>query len=307
VIGGAEMASILPELVAPFVDPLSRTHWFGLLLFALVGLIYLSRQKKLTGSFRRIWVALRHPSSLLDIQLLFGRQLLGVFLTGPTVFSAWWVSTKLVRRLDKTFGVPETLDLSESFIAVLYSVSLFVVWDFSRYFVHWCMHRFSFLWQFHQVHHSAEILTPLTFHRVHPVESFMYTLRSVLVTGFMSGIFYWSFRGQLSQLLLWGVPAIGFSLNVLFGNFRHSHIWIPFPNWLERWFISPAQHQMHHSSEAAFHGTNYGTWLSIWDRIFGSLLLSNARPDDYGVPKRERNHTFNLVSAWFGPFRGLLP
>lgn len=305
-INGTQMYSLFFELVSPFVDPLSRTHWFGLLLFALVGTIYLLRQEKSQSLSDRIWGAIRHPSSLLDVQLLFGRQLLGLMLTGPTVFSAWWVSTKFVRWLDKTFGMPQTFDWSDSFVALFYSVSLFVVWDFSRYMVHWCMHRFSFLWRFHQVHHSAEILTPLTFHRVHPVESFVYTLRSVVVTGVVSGLFYWSFRNQLSQILLWGVPAIGFTLNVVFGNFRHSHIWIPFPNWLERWFISPAQHQMHHSSEAAFHGTNYGTWLSVWDRLFGSLLFSSERPKEYGVPNRERNHRFNLLSAWFGPFKGML-
>ena len=48
------------------------------------------------------------------------------------------------------------------------------------------MHRIPFLWRFHQIHHSAEVLTPLTFHRIHPVESLLYDVRGALVTGGMA-------------------------------------------------------------------------------------------------------------------------
>ena len=34
------------------------------------------------------------------------------------------------------------------------------------------------------------------------------------------------------------------------GNFRHSHIWIVFPVSVERWVMSPAQHQLHHSADS---------------------------------------------------------
>ena len=33
----------------------------------------------------------------------------------------------------------------------------------------------------------------------------------------------------------------------------------------------------------------------------GSLLSTDERPTQYGVPLAERNHRFNIVSAWFGP------
>ena len=66
---------------------------------------------------------------------------------------------------------------------MLYTLVLFVAWDLSRFALHWALHRFETLWQFHQVHHSAEVLTPFTLYRSHPVESLLYGLRGVVVTG----------------------------------------------------------------------------------------------------------------------------
>ncbi|MGC6509874.1 MAG: TonB-dependent receptor domain-containing protein [Myxococcota bacterium] len=296
-----EVIEGISVLWAPFADPLSRTHWSGLLIFAVVALAIGLRTMPFKTILMRVWETINHPSSRLDIQLLLGRQLLSFVSLAPTFFSAWWLSTKFVRWLDARFIAPDLSLWSDTAVAVVYSITLFVIWDLSRFVVHLCMHRLPILWRFHQVHHSAEILTPLTFHRIHPFESLLYTIRSVLVTGLMAGIFYWLFRSQLSQLTLWGVPAIGFVLNAILGNFRHSHIWISFPSAVERWFLSPAQHQLHHSIEPEHYGKNYGTWLAIWDRMLGSLLSTDKRPSQYGVPLGERNHRFNLISAWFGP------
>ena len=166
------------------------------------------------------------------------------------------------------------------------------------------MHKIPFLWAFHQVHHSAEVITPLTHHRIHPFESWLYDMRGALVTGVVAGGFYWLFRGAVSDYTLLGVPALGFVCNVTTGNLRHSHVWLRFPSAVERWLISPAQHQLHHSLEPVHHGSNYGTWLAIWDRVFGVLIVSDKAPASFGIPVSERNHGDDLLSAWFGPMRG---
>ena len=36
------------------------------------------------------------------------------------------------------------------------------------------MHRVPALWEFHKVHHSAEVLTPLTEWRQHPLELMLF-------------------------------------------------------------------------------------------------------------------------------------
>ena len=192
---------------------------------------------------------------------------------------------------------------TQSMVVALYSLSLFLAWDLSRFVLHMCMHRVPLLWRFHQIHHSAEVLTPLTFHRIHPVESLLYDIRGALVTGGMAGVFYWLFRSQAETWVLLGVPTLGFVLNIFAGNLRHSPFWLRFPDRVERWFLSPAQHQLHHSADPAHYDANYGTWLAIWDRMMGCLRLSDERPSRFGIPAEHRNHGDDLLSAWLGPFR----
>ena len=54
-------------------------------------------------------------------------------------------------------------------------------------------------------------------------------------------------------------------------NLRHSHVGIQYWKWVEYIFISPAQHQLHHSIAKEHHDKNFGAALAIWDWLFGSL------------------------------------
>jgi len=245
---------------------------------------------------RRTLGALKHRSTRLDLQLLIGNQLLDALGALPTLFGSFWLATHVVFALDRV--VRPELSAPGWLIGLAYSVVLFLAWDASRYVLHRITHEVPALWEFHQIHHSAEVLTPLSFHRAHPVELLLYRIRGVLVTGLVAGLFFWLFRGEAKMVELLGVHAGGFVLNALTGNLRHSHIWLSFGP-LERWFISPAQHQIHHAEGVH---ANYGTWLAIWDRLGGSLVLSEEPPAVLGVAAADRNHGDDLLSAWLGPF-----
>jgi Fe(3+) dicitrate transport protein len=295
----AELADVL---VLPFVDPASRTWWGGLVGFGLVaaGFAAVRRPGWTLGGVTR---ALVHPSSRLDLQLYLGRQLLRWVGGAGGVAGAWWVATRLVRQLDGLVGAP-AISAPGWAVVVAYSAALFLAWDLSRFALHALMHMLPGLWAVHQVHHSAQVLTPLTFHRIHPLESVLYQVRGALVTGFVAGLFFWVFRAEATAATLLGVPAAGLVLNVVFGNLRHSHVWLRFPAPVERWLLSPAQHQLHHSVDPAHYDANYGTWLSVWDRAAGTLLLApESPPAAFGVPEGERNHGDDLLSAWLGPLR----
>ena len=152
---------------------------------------------------------------------------------------------------------------------------LFAVRRWKPFFVHRTMHNVPFLWRLHRVHHSAEILTPLTLFRVHPLESIIYFLRGLFVFGLVSGVFIWLFGRELTFFHILGVDALGFIFNLAGANLRHSHIWLSFGRF-ENYFISPAQHQFHHSKD---HGhPNFGTYLAFWDRINGSLKKTSPKP-----------------------------
>ncbi len=233
------------------------------------------------------------------------RPIVSAVLITPWIATALAVALATARGLRRILGSAPELALSQGTVAVLFTLVLFVAWDFSRFAVHWAMHRSDLLWQFHQVHHGAETLNPFTLYRVHPVERILYRLRGVLVTGMLTGAFYYAF-GEAVQWQLLGVNALGLAFNVLGGNLRHSHVrwgWGP----LERLFVSPAQHQMHHErgaeGDAAGPQTNYGTWLAIWDRALGSWRASAGHEiGDFGLPQAELNHDpRRLLSSLFDP------
>jgi sterol desaturase/sphingolipid hydroxylase (fatty acid hydroxylase superfamily) len=60
--------------------------------------------------------------------------------------------------------------------------ALFVVEDASRFLFHLASHRSPWLWELHKVHHSAEVLTPFTLYRLHPIEGFLNRSRGTLTT-----------------------------------------------------------------------------------------------------------------------------
>ena len=281
---------------APFLDPAQRTWWPGLLVAAALAWVWPHKSTALP-SWRML---VQHPSVRLDVQLLLARQLLQVLWGSAGLSLAYTIASHTVLRLDHTFGRPEIGPIAPFLITAIYSGALFLAWDLSRFLLHLAMHRLPILWAFHQVHHSAEVLTPLTFHRIHPVESALYQLRGGITTGTVTALFYWLFRDAASVWTWAGVPALGLLLNVVFGNLRHSHVWIRFPTWAERYvMLSPAQHQLHHSIEERHYDRNMGTWLPWWDHLAGTLTVASAPPQGMGLT--QPNHSHDLVSAWLGP------
>jgi len=162
-------------------------------------------------------------------------------------------------------------------LTLTYSMCLLLVSDLSRYALHRLMHRVPMLWRFHQVHHSAEVLTPFSLYRVHPMEQLLQAIRSIIVVGITAGIFAWLSYGKASVWTVYGVPGVVMIFSVLGANLRHSHSWIPYPRWVEGLIISPAQHQLHHAITSDEQRSNYGSILAIWDRFLRKPLSVGSR------------------------------
>ena len=103
-----------------------------------------------------------------------------------------------------------------------YTLTLFLSGDFTRYWLHRLMHSVPFLWEFHKVHHSAEVLTPITFYRVHPVENLLFGLRYSLSAGLVTGVFLYFFGAGLALLDVLGVNLFVYIAHVVGDNLRHS-------------------------------------------------------------------------------------
>lgn len=192
---------------------------------------------------------------------------------------------------------------SEGVIAVALTVSLYVANDFARFYSHYLQHRIPLLWEFHKVHHSAEHLNFATAERFHPVDVIFVSLVIGAVMTLVNGLFLGLFPGQLSMLTLFGANSLWVGSNVIGGVLRHSPAWVRYGPGVERWLISPAMHQIHHSDDPKHFDKNIGGSLAIWDRMAGTLYIPEGREiTGYGIgPETAEYRT--LSGIYWGPIR----
>ncbi len=244
-------------------------------------------------------------STRADIFMIFINRALMMVLS-PLLISRVAVTTGLFFFLHDIFG-SNSGSLSElpAWVAPFaYTIFLFLFDDFSRYIVHRAMHKFAFLWAFHKVHHSAESLTPLTVLRTHPVEAIIFSLRTTFVQAITISLFVFLFGSRIELISVYGVNIFLFIFNLMAANLRHSHVAISYGPILERFFMSPAQHQLHHSIDLRHRNKNYGVVLAIWDRIGGCLILAkNGAKLKFGIDGEDTSFSHSLTQLYLQPFK----
>ncbi len=176
--------------------------------------------------------------------------------------------------------------------------------DFMEFATHALSHRWQFLWEFHRVHHSSEFLSPLGEKRSHFVDDLWRNGCIAVVVGVCLAIYTYAAGIPPYQNLLFGAPAyvVAYTImNVLnFEALHHSHIPLSY-GWFERALISPAQHHLHHDRQAP--SRNYGSFLSIWDRLFGSFAHSVPRSSfELGLPYNEQRECRTVPELYLRPF-----
>jgi sterol desaturase/sphingolipid hydroxylase (fatty acid hydroxylase superfamily) len=185
--------------------------------------------------------------------------------------------------LTEMFGICKIKMFMTSWGIVWYSLVFLIITDFSRFFLHYLLHHNKFLAPFHRLHHSAEVLTPITLYRSHPVEMLLSHVRYLIVYSSVTGVFLYLFNDFYDFPEILGASFFVFISNILGANLRHSNIPIGF-GWMEKIFISPKMHQMHHSKDFALQSSNLGTLLSVWDRLFSTWKPSkNIEKIEYGI------------------------
>jgi sterol desaturase/sphingolipid hydroxylase (fatty acid hydroxylase superfamily) len=69
-------------------------------------------------------------------------------------------------------------------------------------------------------------------------------------------------------------------------------------------FVTPELHALHHSRHRAETNSNYGQLLSVWDRMFGTLLDgSQSGPITVGLDAYASARFGGLLGALTQPFR----
>lgn len=144
----------------------------------------------------------------------------------------------------------------------------FILLDFVQWFTHVLLHRFEFLWRFHQVHHSVKEMGFAAHLRYHWMENILYKPLKIFGVMLLGG-----FEPEQAYI----VHFIAISI----GHFNHSNIKITYGP-LKYIFNNPVMHLYHHAynlPEGKQYGMNYGISLSIWDYIF----KTNYIPEESGT------------------------
>ena len=308
-----EISSIDIDLVDSFVGLFSSTkriYWQYIVAALIIALIYfLSLEKKRAKKEMKINLSYKlwlHKSAVLDYKYFIISFFIKTLLIIPFVFSVQEVTIFVYEFLEEYFGYMKVSYFSYSEVVIFFTVSLFIVSDFTRYWLHRFLHTIPFLWEFHKVHHSAKVLTPITFYRVHPVENLLFGFRYALSIGLVTGVFIYLFGAMIGIYEVLGTNIFLYIFSLLGSNLRHSHIKITYPQIVENIFISPFQHQLHHSRK--YYNKNFGGYLAIWDKIFGTLQVSKEifKSDEkihYGVETAKFDTIFKLLVIPFKKFQ----
>lgn len=236
----------------------------GLAVFFLLGLLLPYRKSELLSKSSR-W--------LTNILLMFANAFLirALGLLGLITLSQFAATN--------TLGLFHFLDWH---IYLEFGLGLLLL-DAVIYWQHRVFHMVPIFWRLHRLHHSDVEFDATTAARFHPVEivlSYMLKMLMVLVLGVSS------------ELIIVFEIVLNFSAVFNHGNFH-------LPDAIERlvrpFIITPDLHRTHHSVLKRETDSNYGFFLSIWDRLFGSLLESPANDpqtmligiDDFRRPEQQ--------------------
>lgn len=244
-----------------------------------------------------------HPSARVDIGLyLLDRGMMPIWFALFLGSVAPFIEANMIAGLQLAFGASPAVEPTVPW-RLVYGLVTILIADMVFYWTHYMMHKTQIGWAVHKVHHSAQVLTPLTRPREHFIAAPVWALGPAIGLSLSGGIFAWVFNGSITQITVInvGIFTLLYQLN---GNFRHHHISFRYPRWLEFWLQSPGMHHTHHSYLEKHWDTNLGLVTSIWDRLMGTLYI----PDKYeetpwGLAQKDQVEYTTLKDNLTTPFR----
>lgn len=161
------------------------------------------------------------------------------------------------------------------------------VLDLGLYAMHRISHRVQWLWRFHMIHHSAERLYWVNGERRHP-------LHAALMAG-----------PGLVILLALGAPsavvATWFGILTVHLAFQHSNLDYRL-GWL-RHLIGVAEiHRWHHKRDFEDAQVNFGEFLMVWERLFGTFFDSAGKLGEAEVGLHEKDYPKGYLGQFAEPF-----
>ena len=141
----------------------------------------------------------------------------------------------------------------------LQGLAAVAILDLFAWAAHVLLHKTSWGWRTHRVHHSDVAVDVTTAFRQHPGETI------------------WRLAWRLVPIWAFGIPlpfvAVHETLSAANALLEHANVGLPenLDRLLRSVFVTPNMHKWHHSREAQETDTNYGNIFSIWDRMLGTM------------------------------------
>ncbi|GIK81444.1 MAG: sterol desaturase family protein [Pseudorhodoplanes sp.] len=285
------------------------------LIVAIAFVVVRRRRRNRTVRLRTILHAL-FPSRItasashsLDVGYFFFNTFVFSLIFGGAILSYQAVSNATIAGLVNIAGQTQPAALHDIVPRIAITLVLFLAYELAYWIDHYLSHRVPFLWEFHKVHHEAEVLTPVTNFRVHPVDALLHANITALIMGIANGAMNYAFGKTAYQYAIADSNAIFVLFVHAYVHLQHTHLWIPFRGVWGRLFISPAHHQIHHSTNPAHFNKNMGSCLAIWDWMFGTLHVPAKEPEKliFGVEQERPVHHDVHAMSWslVLPFIGL--
>lgn len=145
---------------------------------------------------------------------------------------------------------------------------LFIITDFVVYWYHRLQHESRIVWQFHKTHHSQVHLNVLT------------TYRATVIDRLVAFAFL---AVPAAMMKVDAALPVAIAAALQFHQLMiHSDTGWSFGP-LDRVFVSPSFHEVHHSSLEPHLDRNYGGVLSVWDHLFGTWAARGDAELTYGL------------------------
>ncbi|MDG2226436.1 MAG: sterol desaturase family protein [Flavobacteriales bacterium] len=171
-------------------------------------------------------------------------------------------------------------------------VVFFVLSDFVQWFTHLLLHRYTFLWRFHKVHHSVQEMGFSAHLRYHWMENILYKPLKTLAL----------------MLVIGAQPEHAFFVHffsITIGHLNHANVritWGP----LKYVFNNSVMHLYHHAKELPadrVKGVNFAISLSIWDYIFKKNYIPQDKDGGFdlgfeGIENYPKGFFGQLVSGF---------
>jgi len=205
-----------------------------------LALIFIALEIVLCFVYRRNYITF--PEAVANFGTALGNQTTNVLVAAGVylVYGYLWENFRLF-----------TIEMNWwSFILLLLGV------DFIFYWVHRWGHSINIMWAAHSPHHSAEEM------------NFFVALRASVTQRLCSFLFFFPLTLiGFEPLHIYMMSGIHLFIAFLHHTEFIPKLWRP----VEYIFTTPSHHRVHHGVNLKYLDKNFGEFLIIWDRIFGSF------------------------------------